>query len=124
MTEGLFVKELVGEYNSYDIIDNMKSLERFKKDYGLSGTERCFYQDFYKNGVTMFMHLAFNRKAVIEYQLEYRDVIPSSTELNDLSYNKLNIKVYVMKSEYRNVKTAKYRDELKLLKMKYDIKEI
>lgn len=124
MSEELFVKELVREYKACDIIDNMKSLERFKKDYNLSGTERCFYRDFYKNGVTMFIHLPFNRKAVLEYQLEYRDGIPSSTELNNLKYYNLNVKVYAMEPEYRNVKTARFRDELKLLKMKYDIKEI
>ena len=108
-----------------ELIHNFDSLIDFKKTYNLNGTERCFYYNFYKNEVTLFMHLPFNRKAFLEFSLEYRDGISQSTEIDNLSYNSnMRIKVFRMTSDYRNAKTAAYRNELKLLKEKYDIKDL
>lgn len=112
----LFIEELIHDFDS--LID-------FKKMYNLTGTERCFHFNFYKNEVTMFMHLPYNRKAFLEFSLEYRDGISQSTEIDNLRYNSnMRIKVFRMISDYRNAKNAAYRNELKLLKEKYDIKDI
>lgn len=122
MTE-LFEVELLKEYDSDTYIKGVGSLERFFNDYPKARELRCFYANFYKNYVTMVTHLPFNRKVIFEYHLEYRDGIPSSTKIENLKYDKPNIKVYRMQEDYQKVKNASYLNELKLLKEKYNIKD-
>lgn len=119
----LNAEELLREYNADDIIKGEGSLERFFQDYPKVRDYRCFYVNFYKNGVTMMANLPFNRQVIFEYQLEYRDGIPNSTKIEDLKYYKPNIKVYRMREDYNKVKNASYKNELKLLKEKYNIKD-
>lgn len=116
-------QELLQEYKYNDNINGFGSLERFFKDYPKAKTLRCFYSSFYKDEVTMIANLPFNRQVIFEYKIEYKDGIPTSTKIENLKYNKPNIKVYRMQEDYQKVKNASYLNELKLLKEKYNIKD-
>lgn len=122
--DSIFEKELIKEYSRNTTIEGYGSLELFFKDYPVAKDLRCFYENFYKDYVTMFVNLPFNRKATFEFKVEYKCGIAQSTIISTLRSDRPTIKVYRMTDDYSKAKSAAYLNELKLLKEKYNIKDI
>lgn len=70
-----------------------------------------------------FCFLKYNRKAVFEFKLEYRDGISQVKDLTELSYCNADIKVYRLQEGYSKIIQANYLRELKQLQEKYGIKD-
>lgn len=121
--ESIFEETLVKQYDNDTYTNGRGSLELFFEDYPGARDKRCFYENFYKDYVTMFVNLPFNFKATFEYKIEYKCGISQSTLISLLQYDAPTIKVYKMNDGYSQAKSAAYKNELKLLKEKYNIKE-
>lgn len=121
--DSIFEETLVKQYDTDTYVNGRGSLELFFKDYPIARDKRCFYENFYKDYVTMFVNLPFNRKASFEYKVEYKCGVPSSQLISSLQYDNPTIKVYKMSDDYSKAKSAAYLNELKLLKEKYNIKD-
>ena len=62
----------------------------------------------------------------IEYEIKDHRIIHNYVTLKNIDYNeyaKFNIKVIKMEQGYSKIKILKYKNELKILKEKYNIKE-
>lgn len=119
----IFEEQLIKQYDNDTYINGKGSLELFFEDYPNARNLRCFYENFYKDYVTMFVNLPFNRKVTFEYKIEYKCGISQSTLISSLQYDEPTIMVYKMSDEYSKAKSAAYKNELTLLKQKYNIKE-
>ena len=113
----LFEEEVIKEYNN---------IKDFLNEYPNCEDKKCFLDTYYKNEVTRFINLPFNRKVIIKYELKYQNDYSYSITIENIDYNeyaKFNIKVIKMEQGYSKIKTLKYKNELKILKEKYNIKE-
>ena len=114
----LFEEEVIKEYNN---------IEDFLNEYSGCKDKQCFLNTYYKNDVTRFINLPFNRKVIIEYKLKHQnDYSAYYVTIENIDYDedaKFNIKVIKMEQAYSKIKTLKYKNELKILKEKYNINE-
>ena len=119
--------ELIKHYQSDEVINELDSYSRFIEENLLysesTSTQKIYYDSFYKDYVIYFCFLKYNRKAVFEFKLEYRDGISQVKDLTDLSYCNADIKVYRLQEGYSKIKQANYLRELKQLQEKYGIKD-
>lgn len=115
---GLFEEEVIKEYDN---------TEEFLKDYPECKDKPCFLDTVYHNEVTRFINLSFNRKIIIEYKLKYATDLSNYITFKNIEHIdeciNFNIKIIKMEQGYSKIKSAKYKNELKILKEKYNIED-
>ena len=117
--------KLLKHFESDTTIKGLGSYSLFLNEFKsiIAPAQKIFYESFYKDYVIYYCYLKYNRKAVFEYKLEYRDGISLQQSLDNIKYNQPDIKVYQLPEDYSKIKQANYKNELKILKEKYNIKE-